>query len=356
MLENAKDFLNRLGPLNETLWGLPIWVVLVSAIAVGLLTVVFKLVLRSILGKLAINSGLASKPLKYLELIIKSISTFTLIVLSINIVLKFFNVPPQAASVVAKLTTIVLFLQVGQVLEIVLNPAIGKWLEGATNVPRSAHTLVFFVTRFVIWIVICLLLLDNLGINVSALIAGLGVGGLAVALAVQNILGDLFCSLSIVLDRPFEVGDFIVVGDLKGEVERIGIKSTRIRSLSGEQIVISNSELTQGRIQNFKRMEQRRVAFKLGVTYQTPSEKLKQIPEMIKNAVDSIKDTRFDRAHFLEFGDSSLNFEVVFFVLKSDFNFYADIHHELNLKLYEKFETEGIEFAYPTRTIYNINE
>jgi len=114
--------------------------------------------------------------------------------------------------------------------------------------------------------------------------------------------------------------------------------------------------LTQGRIQNFKRMEQRRVAFKLGVTYQTPSEKLKQIPEMIKNAVDSIKDTRFDRAHFLEFGDSSLNFEVVFFVLKSDFNFYADIHHELNLKLYEKFETEGIEFAYPTRTIYNINE
>jgi len=265
-------------------------------------------------------------------------------------------VPPQAASVVAKLTTIVLFLQVGQVLEIVLNPAIGKWLEGATNVPRSAHTLVFFVTRFVIWIVICLLLLDNLGINVSALIAGLGVGGLAVALAVQNILGDLFCSLSIVLDRPFEVGDFIVVGDLKGEVERIGIKSTRIRSLSGEQIVISNSELTQGRIQNFKRMEQRRVAFKLGVTYQTPSEKLKQIPEMIKNAVDSIKDTRFDRAHFLEFGDSSLNFEVVFFVLKSDFNFYADIHHELNLKLYEKFETEGIEFAYPTRTIYNINE
>jgi small-conductance mechanosensitive channel len=197
-----------------------------------------------------------------------------------------------------------------------------------------------------------ILLMDNMGIKISALVAGLGIGGVAVAFASQAVLGDLFSFFVILFDRPFEIGDFIVVDNLMGTVEHVGIKTTRLRSIGGEQLIFSNTTLTNARVQNFKRMAQRRVVFTLGVTYQTPSQQMKEIPENIKKIITGIKGTNFDRAHFTSYGDSALMFEVVYYVLTSDYNRYMDIQQEINLKIKEEFEQRKIEFAYPTQTLF----
>jgi small-conductance mechanosensitive channel len=203
-----------------------------------------------------------------------------------------------------------------------------------------------------LWAVLLLMILDNLGFNITTLVASLGIGGIAVALAVQNILGDIFASLSIAMDKPFVIGDFIIVGEQLGTVEYIGLKTTRIRSLSGEQIVFSNNDLLNSRIRNFKRMYERRVLFGFGVVYQTSHEQLKKIPVMVREIIEGLENTRFDRAHFKEYGDSSLNFEVVYYVRSPDYNVYMDIQQDINLALFEQFTKAGIDFAYPTRTLY----
>ncbi len=203
-----------------------------------------------------------------------------------------------------------------------------------------------------VWSLILLLILDNLGINVTALLAGLGIGGIAIALALQNVLGDLFASLSIMIDKPFEIGDFIVVGEFRGTVEHIGLKTTRIRSLSGEQNIFSNTDLLQSRIRNFRRMSERRVEFRIEVTYQTPLEKLQKIPEILQNIITAIEKTRFDRSHFKEYGESGLVFETVYYILSSDYNLYINIQQRINLEIFRIFKEEKIEFAYPTRTLY----
>lgn len=208
-----------------------------------------------------------------------------------------------------------------------------------------------FVGNLVLWVVVLLLALDNMGIDVTALIAGLGVGGIAVALAAQNILGDLFASLSIVLDKPFVLGDFIIVGEQMGTVEKVGLKTTRVRSLTGEQLVFANTDLLQSRIRNFKRMYERRVVFSVGVLYETGTEKLKAIPEIIQKIVESQDATRFDRSHFKEFGNFSLNFETVYYVLTPDYNVYMNVQQAINLELFEEFASREIEFAYPTQKL-----
>jgi len=209
-----------------------------------------------------------------------------------------------------------------------------------------------FVTKVVIWTAVILLALDNMGIDITTLIAGLGISGIAIALAVQNILGDLFASLSIVVDKPFVIGDFVIVGDLMGTVERIGLKTTRVRSLSGEQIVFSNSDLLASRVRNYKRMFERRIASTFGVTYQTPPDVLEAIPETVRGIVEAQPDVRFDRCHFKAFGDSSLDFETVYYVLVPDYNVYMDRQQAINLAIVRAFESQGIEFAYPTQTVY----
>lgn len=220
----------------------------------------------------------------------------------------------------------------------------------------SAYGVVGFFARLVLWSVVLLLALQNIGVEVTALIAGLGVGGIAVALAAQNILGDVFNSVAILLDKPFEVGDFIIVGEFLGSVERIGIKTTRVRSLSGEEVVFSNAELVGSRIKNYGRMQERRILFTVGVTYQTPLEKLKAIPDMVREIIEPIEQVRFDRAHFKEYADFALVFEVVYYVLSQDYNTYMDIQQRINLDLYERFGKEGIEFAYPTQTVFMARE
>jgi len=223
-----------------------------------------------------------------------------------------------------------------------------------TGKPTSFNALIM-ILRIIIWGIALVFFLDNMGFDVSAVVAGLGIGGVAVAFAAQSILGDLFNYFVIFLDRPFEEGDFIIVDSYMGGIEHVGIKTTRIRSLGGEQLIFSNSDLTSARIKNYKRMEKRRIVFKLGVTYQTTSQQMKLVPGIIKNIIDDIEATVFDRAHFFSFGAFSLDIEVVYYVLSSDYNRYMDIQQEINLKIKEKFEAEKIEFAYPTQTLFMEN-
>lgn len=202
------------------------------------------------------------------------------------------------------------------------------------------------------WSLGAVFLLDNLGFRISTVIAGLGISGIAVALGAQAILGDLFSYFTIMFDRPFEIGDFIIVGDHMGVVDHLGIKSTRISSLGGEQIVVSNKDLTDSRVRNYKRMARRRVVFRLGVTYQTPLAGLKEIPEIVEGAVREIEDAVFDRAHFFSYGDFSLVFEVVYYVLGNDYTKYMDIQQRINFRIHEEFAGRQIEFAYPTQTLF----
>ncbi len=208
------------------------------------------------------------------------------------------------------------------------------------------------LVSFLLWIVAALFLLDNFGFNISTLVAGLGVSGIAVAIAAQGILGDLFNYFVIFLDRPFELGDFIIFDDKLGSIEKIGIKTTRIRALGGEQLVVSNSALVNARLHNYKRMERRRVVFRIGVTYQTPSQQLEEIPRLIREIIESIELTQFDRSHFQGYGDFALTFESVYYVLTADYAVYMDIQQEINLQIYRAFEEREIGFAYPTQTIY----
>lgn len=212
--------------------------------------------------------------------------------------------------------------------------------------------LLAFAGRVLVCAMALLIALDQLGFNVTALVAGLGIGGIAVALAMQNILGDLFASMAIVLDKPFEVGDFIIVGDQLGVVEKVGLKTTRVKSLWGEQLVFANAQLLSAQIRNFKKMQERRISFTIGVTYETPLEKLRALPGWLKSIVEVQPDVRFDRAHFKAYGDFSLDFETVYYVLSPDYNLYMDRQQAINLALYEKLAAEGVGFAYPTRTLY----
>ena len=227
------------------------------------------------------------------------------------------------------------------------------WREKEIDMNRQRSLQgILRVIKFLVWAAAVTFLLDNIGFRVSTIIAGLGIGGIAVALAAQTVLGDLFSYFTIFFDRPFETGDFIIVGDFLGTIEHIGIKTTRVRSLSGEQLVFSNTDLTNSRIKNYKRMDKRRIVFRLGVTYQTSLEQLKEIPGIIKDIINNINDTIFDRAHFFSYGDFSLVFEVVYYVNSGDYNIYMNIQQEINFRIKEEIEKRGIEFAYPTQTLY----
>jgi small-conductance mechanosensitive channel len=206
--------------------------------------------------------------------------------------------------------------------------------------------------KYVIWIIAILFVLSNFGVEIGPLLAGASIGGIAIAFALQSILSDIFASFSIYFDKPFRVGDFIVVGQDAGTVKKIGIKSTRLVSLQGEEIVISNKYLTENRINNFKKMEKRRAVFRFGVTYNTPLQKLKKIPQIVKDIISSDPELELDRVNFISFGDFSLVYEVAFFVKSNKYSVYTAKQEQINLKLIEEFRKNKIEFAFPTSTIY----
>ncbi len=223
--------------------------------------------------------------------------------------------------------------------------------EGENASSESMVHLGMLFARIILWSVGGLFVMSNLGINITALAASLGIGSLAIALALQNILSDMFSSFSIYADKPFEIGDYIVIGADSGTVKKIGLKTTRITTLQGEELVVSNKELTTVRVQNYKKMKRRRVAFTFGVVYDTPKKKLEMIPTKVKEIIEGVDHLEFDRCHFHEFGDSALLFDVVYYVDTREYLPYIDTRQDINLKLFEVFEKEKIEFAYPTQTV-----
>lgn len=230
-----------------------------------------------------------------------------------------------------------------------------KWAARAEPDDQTSAVVVtnmIKVLRVALWATGVIFVLDNLGIHVTSIVAGLGIGGVAVALAAQSLLGDAFSSFAIFVDKPFKVGDFIIVGDLLGTVEHVGFKTTRIRSLGGEQLIFSNSDLTSSRIRNYKRMKMRRIVFSVGVTYQTTLEQVKAIPRIIEEIIKSHELAKFDRAHFKSFGDFALIFEAVYNVLAPEYNKYMDVQQSINEEIMEAFQKRGIEFAYPTQQLF----
>lgn len=277
-----------------------------------------------------------------------------LLILGFYIGSQFLEFSQDITRIISQAITITVFVQVAVWGNSAINLSLTHYRQERLEEDAGSVTVLSglsLVGRLILWSVVLLLILDNLGVEVTSLIAGLGISGIAVALAVQNILGDLFASLSIVLDKPFVMGDAIVVGDFTGTVEKIGLKTTRLRSLSGEQLVFSNSDLLSSRIRNFKRMQERRIVFSFGVLYETPPDKLAQIPVMLQEIVENQEQARFDRAHFRSLDDSALTYEVVYYMLVPDYAVYMDTQQAINLALVRRFATEGVEFAYPTQTL-----
>ena len=266
----------------------------------------------------------------------------------------FLDLPKRALAVGHVLGTIALILQ----FAIWGNGLINFWFQNYAErkadsdvASRTTIAAFSFVARAIMWAILLLVALNRLGVDITALVTGLGVGGIAVALAVQNVLGDVFAALAIVLDKPFVVGDSISVDTLSGTVEHVGLKTTRIRSVNGEQLIFSNTDLLKSRIRNFKRMQERRVVLTIGVSYDTPLETVARIPAMLREAVEAQQQVRFDRSHFMSYGESALVFETVYFVLTADYMTFANLNQAVNLAVLRRFSAEKIDFAFPTRTI-----
>jgi small-conductance mechanosensitive channel len=280
---------------------------------------------------------------------------FLFVVLGAYFAASFLVLPADVEAVLRKVVVAAWLFQAG----FWGSALIGFWMRDLVarrpDVDRSSVTTLSFVgflLRVALWSSMVLWALHNLGLDITAMVTGLGIGGVAVALAVQNILGDLFASLAILLDKPFVIGDLIMVGDMTGTVEKVGLKTTRVRSIGGELLIFSHSDLLRSRIRNFQQMQERRVQFTFGVTYETPAEKLEAISATVRRCIESVPRTRFDRSHLLAFGDSALVFENVYYVLSPEYLTYMDVHHQVNLAIRREMAALGVQFAYPTRTLY----
>ncbi len=288
---------------------------------------------------------------------ISGIGSWFYIVVSIFVAVKYLNLHVYVEKTVWFLFLVTVVVEAVHALERLIMFGIEKYVsKDKTSEDPDPHSesmvrLLGILVRAVLWVVALLLILSNLGVNITSLIASLGIGGIAIALALQNILSDMFSSFSLFIDKPFQAGDFIVVGQDSGTVKRIGLKTTRIKTLRGEELVISNKELTTARVQNLKKLESRRELVKFGVTYETSEKQLRLIPKIAKESVDKFKHVKFDRCHFVEYGDFSLIFELVYYVETSDYKTYLDQKQKINLAIFRKFDKEGISFAYPTQVV-----
>jgi len=267
---------------------------------------------------------------------------------------RYLVVSPQVTRIIHVAILAVVIFFIIRAISIFLNFFVMRFAKARAGDELHARQAkgILAIVQIILWLLGIIFLIDNLGYDITTIVAGLGIGGIAIALAAQTILGDLFNYLVIFFDKPFEIGDFIIVDDKMGSVEYVGIKSTKIRALSGEQIIMSNTDLTSSRIQNYKRMQKRRIEFVFKVAYENTPEKLKTIPATVRKIIESEKLTQFDRAHFGSFGDFSLDFVVVYNILSADFNVYMDIQERINLAIFESFRHDEIRFAYPTQRLY----
>lgn len=336
---------------NNTVWQ---W-----ALAAGIVVVVFfvTLIIRRIIRSNYARMAATSQT-EFLELPLKVASHTTVLFLLITSLfagLQSLSLPNKPDKLLLTIMTIAAFWQVG----VWVSSALATWLERkqrqALEHDRAAagsFGIIAFVARALIWALVLLLTLDNLGIDITALVAGLGIGGIAVALAVQNVLGDLFASLSITLDRPFVVGDAVAVGDFNGTVEQIGIKSVRLRSVNGEQIVMSNADMLSSRLRNYGRMRERRSIFTINLALDSAPEKLQNVPAGLRAIIEAEQNVRFDRSHFARIGAGSLEFESVYIVTTADYVRYMDIQQSINLKIIQLLAREGLELAVPVQRLW----
>lgn len=290
----------------------------------------------------------------YVVALLRRTRYFFILTIAIAAALPFLVLPEELRALLYRLARLAVIVQGGmwanELVSLYLHRIVAQ--RAATDL-ASVTTInaLAMVTRLVLWVVVFLVALANFGVDITALITGLGIAGIAVALAVQNVLGDLLASLSIVLDKPFVVGDFVTVDTFSGTVEEIGLKTTRLRSISGEQIILSNADLLKARLRNHKRMTERRVVLQFGVEYGTPKATLERIPDDVRAIVTGVAMTRFDRAHFFRFGPSSLDFEVVYYILSSDYAVFMDAQQQIGLAIYEHVQSLGASFAFPTQTL-----
>jgi small-conductance mechanosensitive channel len=287
--------------------------------------------------------------------IVRRTRPYFLFIIALYAASRVVHVPMEIARVFRALSVLAVLLQAGVWGNGLIGFTADHYVrQRATSDTGTRTTInaVGYAGRLILWGLLVVTALQNFGINVTALVTGLGIGGIAIALAVQNILGDLFAALAIVLDKPFVVGDAIQVEDVNGTIEHVGLKTTRIRSLSGEQVIIANADLLKSRIRNYKRMEHRRATFHIDLAFDTPADKLAAVPAMVKEIVEAQQLTRFERSHLLTMAEPGLRVENVFYVLDPDYNKYADIQHTINLELVRRFHREQIQFGYITRTLH----
>ena len=280
---------------------------------------------------------------------------FSFLALGLYLGILALNIPAEIREWLILGNQVILTLQLGfwgtGVISYYVNRSVVNKVKEDHGEDATTLDALGLIGKILLWVILSLIILDNLNIEISSLVASLGIGGIAVALALQNILGDLFASLSITLDKPFVIGDFVEVDNFAGDVEDIGLKSTRIRSLSGEELIFSNTDLLNSRIRNYKGLERRRISFSIAVTYGTSVENLKKIPGIVEEIISPLEYVQFERAHFKSLGDYSLNFAVVYYVHNPEYSSYLNAQQTINLELYQRFELEGIEFAYPTQTV-----
>lgn len=335
----------------EAFWPDVGWTEVLPAVLAGALTiVVIKVGLRFVVQRLRALSARTSSSLDDgLVSVLERTNGVLIWIVGLLVGLNMLPLEDRWHDRVSQLWFAVVALQIGlwvqQAVAQVL--AAQQMRHGGGTALSASATLLNWGLKGALWVVIVLAVLSNLGVNITAFVASLGIGGIAVALAVQNILGDLFASLAIAVDKPFEVGDSITVGDVTGTVERVGLKTTRIRSLGGEQIVMSNAELLKRTVANFKRLQTRRVAFSFGITPDASADEVASVPPLMRELIEADPLLQFVRAHFKGFGENSLDFEVVYRVKDPDYDVYMDRQQALNLALMRSFDQRGIRFAGP---------
>jgi small-conductance mechanosensitive channel len=344
-----EDFLSK-SYMNNTIQA---YLIAIAGIVVGMILIrLFRKVLLRPFRRLA-----GRTETKIDDFVIDSLEDFGLPIL--NLIIIFFGINYLTLSEKAEkyiqgafvvVVTYYAVRLVSSTVLLILQSYVRKNEDGEEKVKQLGG--IMLLINVFIWAIGALSIFSNLGYDVTTIVAGLGIGGIAIALAAQNILGDLFNYFVIFFDRPFEIGDFIVIDDKKGSVEHIGIKTTRLKGLGGEQLIIANSDLTNSRIHNFKRMNRRRISFTLGVVYETSLDQLKEIPNIIKTIITSAPESTLDRVNFFTYGDFSLKFEIVYFVETADYNRYAEIQEQINLRIFEIFQQKNIKFAYPSQTIF----
>lgn len=343
---------------NETLWGMSAASLLIAAAAALVAYLVLTLLLGWAVSRARRNAQSHGQrgPAQLVLEVLSGTSHLLILLAALLVGAGMLDLPDRWHARVGQLWFLAVALQVGlwgtrATVLAVQRYRIHHGSDNPSQISASA-TLMSWGLRTVLWATVLLAILSNVGVNITAFVASLGVGGIAIALAVQSVLGDLFASVAIAVDKPFEVGDFIVVGGIAGTVQQIGVKTTRIRALSGEQVVMSNTDLLKQTINNYRYMQERRIVFKFSVPFGTNADQAEEIALAVRRIIEAEPQARFDRAHLMGFGDNGLTYEVVYIVLDPGYNLYMDLQQKINLALMRALQDMGVPFAVPARTLH----